>query len=242
MKKLKFELVIPYYRRPIIVANALNSIKNSTYDNWRLTLIDDSGDDSFRNIFLNYDLDSNKTNYIPIMMSDDEKSFLGGSVFGKYVNDLIANSDADIFMLICDDDALNHDYLEKLNNYYVSNPNEVWSYCHLNFFNPNYETYLSSIHNPRLPYLNPTNLNAFDYPIPPSCRVDSSQVTFRIKSMIEKQIFYPSPKTHDHDRAVFEDFYNKWGNCPFNGLIGQCKGWFNDQLGVRIRNGRGYFV
>jgi glycosyltransferase involved in cell wall biosynthesis len=242
MKKLKFELVIAYYRRPLIVLNALNSIKNSSYKNWKLTLIDDSGDDSFKQVFFNYGLDNSKIDYIATMMSDEEKIKIGGTIFGKYINDIIINSDSDIFILICDDDALNHDYLEKLNKYYLSNPNEVWSYCHLNFFDPNSETYVNSTSVPKLPYLNPVNLNAFNYPIPPSCRVDSSQVTFRIKSMIEKQVFYPSPQTHDHDRTVFEDFYSKWGLCPFNGIVGQCKGWFNDQLGVRIRSNRGHFL
>lgn len=236
MKKLKFELVIAYYKRPLIVLNALDSIKKSSYRNWRLTFLDDSGDDSFKDVFINYGLDKTKINYVPIMMSESEKHLLGGTLFGKYVNDIILNSDADIFMLICDDDALNHDYLKKLNDYYLSNPNEVWSYCHLNFFDPNLESYLSSQPSPRLPHLNPVDLNHYNYPIPPSCRVDSSQVTFRINAMKEKKVFYPYPQTHDHDRTVFEDFYNKWGPCPFNGIIGQCKGWFGDQLGVRIRN------
>jgi hypothetical protein len=237
MKKLKFELVISYYKRPTIVLNALDSIKKSSYDNWRLTFLDDSGDDSFKDVFMNYGLDKTKINYVPIMMSENEKHSLGGTIFGKYVNDIILNSDADIFMLICDDDALTQNYLENLNEFYTSNPNEVWSYSHLVYFDPNEETYLNASPSPKNPNLNPVDLNSHNYPIPPSCRVDSSQVTFRISAMKEKKVFYPYPQTHNHDLTVFEDFFAKWGLCPFNGFVGQVKGWFGDQLGVRIRNG-----
>jgi glycosyltransferase involved in cell wall biosynthesis len=242
MKNLKFELAIAYYKRPKIVLNALESIKNSTYSNWHLTFIDDSGDDSFRDTFLNFGFDNSKINYVPIMMSDEEKLKNNGSNFGKYVNDSIINSDADIFILICDDDALTHDYMEKLNIFYNKNPKEVWSYCHLNFYNPDVENYTQSKEICVNPSLNGVNLNAHFMPINPYCRVDSSQVSFRIDSLIEKNIFYPYPYTVNLDAFIFNNFYNVWGNCPFNGIVGQHKGWFENQLGVRHRAGKGDFI
>ncbi len=48
MNNLKFELIIAYYKRLKIVLNALESIKNSGYENWHLTFINNSGDNSFR--------------------------------------------------------------------------------------------------------------------------------------------------------------------------------------------------
>jgi hypothetical protein len=242
MKNLKFELVIAYYKRPKIVLNALESIKNSTYKNWHLTFIDDSGDDSFKKTFLNFGLDKNKIEYVPIMMSDDEKIKNNGSIFGKYVNESLINSDADIFILICDDDALTHDYMEKLNIFYNKNPKEVWSYCHVNFYNPDSENYTQSKEICVNPQLNHVNLNANFMPINPYHRVDSSQVSFRIDSLIDKNIFYPYPYTVNLDAFIFKNFHKIWGDCPFNGIIGQHKGWFENQLGVRHRAGKGDFI
>jgi glycosyltransferase involved in cell wall biosynthesis len=141
MGNLKFELIIFYYKRPEIVLNALESIKKSYYKNWHLTLIDDSGNDDFKTTFLKYGFDNKKISYVPIMMSDEEKIKLGGSIFGKYANDVIENSDADIIIPICDDDALLPDYMGKLNDFYSKNPDKVWAYCHNKYFNPKYESY-----------------------------------------------------------------------------------------------------
>jgi glycosyltransferase involved in cell wall biosynthesis len=242
MRNLKFEIIIPYYKRPKIVINTLNSIKNSTYNNWHLTFIDDSGDDSFKDTFFNFGFDESKASYIPIMMSDEEKIKLGGTVHGKYMNDAIYDSDADIILPICDDDALVNDYMEKLNEYYNLNESVMWSYCHLNFYNPNKESYLESKPEskddlPNYPYLN-SNIE----PLNPYMRKDFSQVTFRRNAIVEKEIKYPYPKDHDLDAAIFEPFFKSWGYCYFNGLRGQHKGWHEEQLGVRIKTGKGHFV
>ena len=241
MKNLKFELVIAYYKRPKIVLNALDSIKNSTYLNWNLTFIDDSGDDSFRETFNNFGLDSSKISYIPILMDDKEKLKIGGSIFGKYINDVILNSNSDIFILICDDDALTCDYMEKLNTFYKENPDAHWSYCHLNFYNPEIEMYSSSRNYCENISLNGADLNSFSNPINPNSKVDSSQVSFKIDSLLNKNILYPYPYTSGLDAFIFNNFYNVWGYCPFNGIVGQHKGWFENQLGVRHSSGKGYF-
>ena len=242
MKNLKFEIVIAYYKRPKIVTNALESIKNSTYSNWRLTLIDDSGDDSFKNTFINFGLDKSKISYVPILMKDEEKLKIGGSIFGKFINEVILNSHSDIFILLCDDDALTHDYMEKLNIFYNKNPNEQWSYCHLNFYNPEVERYTDSKNNCSNISLNGVNLNAHFTPINPYCRVDSSQVSFRIDSLVSKTILYPHPYTANLDAYIFKNFHTVWGDCLFNGIVGQHKGWFENQLGVRQRSGKGDFI
>lgn len=241
MDELKFELVIVYYKRPEIVKNALDSIKNLLYDNWHLTFIDDSGDDSFKDTFLNYGFDENKIEYVPIMMSDQKKVSLGGSIFGMYINHTIKKSDSDIFILICDDDALVPDYLNNLNTFYNQNPNSHWGYCHVKLFNPNVE-YYKEAENRSTVYdwsLNMVNLNGYTTPITPSCKVDSSQVSFRIKSLISNNIWYAYPRTRDLDRDIFEKMTKIYGKCDFTNCFGQYKGWFEDQLGVRFRTNRG---
>jgi len=244
MENLKFELIIAYYKRPKIVRNALNSIMNLNYNNWHLTFIDDSGDDVFKETFLNYGFDKNKITYIPILMSDDEKTKNGGSIFGKYINESVLNSDCDIVMLICDDDALDSEYLNNLNNFYTNNPEEQWGYSHVKLYNPNIEYYLDA-DNKSLIYnwsLNLVNLNHHTNSIHPYCKVDSSQVTFRKKAMVDGNAWYAFPRTASLDADIFIKIFNKYGPCKFTGCYGQYKGWFEDQLGVRQRLGRGDYI
>ena len=59
---LKFLIVLVYYKRPKMVLNALESIKNLSYGNWQLDFIDDSGDEVFRETLFNFGLDNNKIN------------------------------------------------------------------------------------------------------------------------------------------------------------------------------------
>ena len=242
MNNLKFELIIAYYKRPKIVLNALESILKSTYDNWHLTFVDDSGDDSFKETFLNYGFDSSKITYSPILMSDDEKNNIGGSIFGKYVNDAIQNTDADIIILICDDDAIFPDYMENLNKFYTKNPDKMWGYSHVKFFNPEKQHYSESTDVPSDRTFNTSNLNDYTLPIQPSCRVDSSQVSFRKNAFTQTNLWYPYPYTKDLDRNVFEKLYEKIGLCHFTNCYGQYKGWFANQLGVRARRGKGDFI
>lgn len=241
-ENLKFELIIFYYKRPTIVLNALESVKLSTYNNWHLTLIDDSSDDSFKETFYNFGFDSEKINYIAIMMPDSEKLKLGGSIFGSYINTVVRNTNADVIIPLCDDDALLPDYMTKLNSFYINNPNNVWAYCHLKFFNPKTESYKDAKLVPENPELNYPHMNANMTPINPYCRVDSSQVTFKTKALIDGEILYASPLTSNLDADIFMKMFKKYGNCPFMGSFGQCKGWFNEQLGVKQRQGKNPYI
>jgi glycosyltransferase involved in cell wall biosynthesis len=238
---MNFELVIPYYKRPKIVLNALDSIKNSNNKNYKLTLIDDSGTDEFGWFFLNYGFDSSKIQYVPILMSDEEKIKIGGSLFGKYVNDVIKTSDADVLILICDDDAILPTYLDDLTTFFMNNPSEVWGYSHVKFYNPNHESYLCARESlPEELLIGHTNLNLHTDRINPHWTVDSSQVVFKIEALREKNVLYPYPKTIALDADIFMSTYNVYGSCSFTGVFGQCKGWFDEQLGRRCQNGNIY--
>jgi len=242
MKKLKFELIIAYYKRPKIVLNALESIIKSTYENWHLTFIDDSGDDSFKETFLNYGFDSNKITYTPILMSDDEKNKIGGSIFGKYVNNTIRDTDADIIILICDDDAIFPDYMDNLNIFYNLNPEKMWGYCHLEFYNPEIEHYTQSTKIISNTSFVDAVVNRSTTPINPAYRVDSSQVSFRKQAFTDFNVWYPHPYTANLDAHIFKDMYNALGLCHFTNIYGQYKGCFSNQLGNRIRTGQGAFL
>jgi hypothetical protein len=175
-------------------------------------------------------------------MSDDEKIKIGGSIFGKYVNDAIQTTDADIIILICDDDALFPDCMENLNKFYTENPDKMWGYSHVKFFNPEKQHYSESTDVPSDRTFNTSNLNDYTSPIQPSCKVDSSQVSFRKNAFTQTNLWYPYPHTKDLDRNVFEKLYEKIGLCHFTNCYGQYKGWFANQLGVRARTGKGDFI
>ena len=242
MSNIKFEIILSYYKRPKMVLNALESIKNSYYKNWHLTLIDDSGDDSFKEDFFKFGFKKDKVDYIAVMMPDEEKIKLGGSMFGKYINDVIENTDADVIIPLCDDDALLPDYMSNLNTFYTKNPNSMWAYCHLKYYNPQYESYKLAKSTPDNPNLNFPHMNANTTPINPYCRVDSSQVTFRTDALLDGDIRYAYPQTANLDADIYSKFFKKHGNCDFMGTIGQCKGWFDGQLGVKNRQGKNGFI
>lgn len=229
MEGLKFEILLPYYKRPRMVRNALDSVERQTYGNWHLTFIDDSGDDLFKETLEQYHF-GDKAAYVATMHSEKDKRNQGGSAHGQFMNEAIRNSDADVVIILCDDDALTHEYLERLNVFY-SSTDAVWSYCYLHFYDPLKERYENAL---RKPFDKRNGLNTYDEPIMPSCRVDSAQVTFR-KFIFEK-VQYPSPQTKNLDASMFQMVHTFWGNCVPNGIIGQVKGFSGDQLGCRTGN------
>lgn len=223
MNQLKFLIVLPYYRRPTIVRNALDSLKNQTYINWQLHFIDDSGDDSFKLELEKYNFKSYI--YEPTYHSIEYKNSMGGSMHGLFINNAIKNSDADIVIILCDDDALTNNYLNDLNNYYNNHPLVNWSYSHVIPYNP-------KIDNP----FNMTNkdfyLNKHMTPIHPFCQLDASQITYRRSAFLQTK-GYEYPRTKALDAHFSNLMVESFGLCVFNFLTGQYKGWFDDQLGNR---------
>lgn len=231
---LKIAIALAYYKRPNIVLNALQSIKEIDYDNWHLFFIDDSGNEEFRKTLDNFGLPKNKYTYMPILDSDEVKIKQGGSRHGEFINKIYYEQYFDLGVTLCDDDAIFKDYFKVMNEFYKNNPKEIWAYCHVKFFNPEIENYKDAKLIPWDKTLNTSELNQFTCRIGPSCRVDGAQVSFRLSAFRELGIKYPSPRTRDCDRAVFEQIQMYLGdNCPFIGTFGQYKGWFKDQLGYR---------
>lgn len=231
---LKIAIALAYYKRPKIVLNALESIKEIDYENWHLFFIDDSGDDSFKTTLDNFGLPEGKYTYMPIFDSDEQKEKQGGSRHAEFINQVYHNGNFDIGVTLCDDDAIFKDYLKNLNEFYTNNPQEVWAYCHVKFFNPEIEHYKNAVTVPWDTSFNTSQLNYYNTRIAPSCKVDSSQVSFRLSVLKSLNIRYPSPRNKDCDRAIFEKLQEYFGSsCPFIGCYGQYKGWFKNQLGYR---------
>ena len=236
---LKVLILLFYYNRPEMVKNSLQSIVNSTYSNYEVAFINDSGEESSNHILefiKNTDIYSNFKQY-NINQSTEEKVQQGGSIFGKYANTAIRESDADIVIMLCDDDALLPDYLFNLNNYYKESTEVMWAYSKVKYYNPTVESYLEATEDLQRVQSGGSvvDLNLHTEPINPDCKCDASQVSFRRACFMEKNIEFPYPKTRNLDSAIYSKMYQEWDSCYHTNFHGQCKGVFSDQLGCRIQ-------
>lgn len=235
MENTKFLIVLAYYKRPKMVLNALSSIKDMKYSNWQLDFIDDSGDEDFRETLFDFGFDNSKVNYIPTFDTDEMKKSIGGSRHGKFMNDSIKNSDAEIVIVLCDDDALDVNYLENLNRYYEKNKSILWSYGYVKYFNPSIESYTEAVDSYGSRELRGSvdDLNRNTSALNPCYQCDGAQVSFRRKCFTEYDVWYPFPQTRNCDASIFSGMFNKIGWCYPNKSYTQCKGAFPDQLGNR---------
>lgn len=227
----KFLIILAYYERPKLVLNALESIKRLDYNNYEVHFIDDGSIDKGEDVvreFCPEIIDKFKFYYIDNTQQD--KINQGGSIHGKYMNDVIKNNEGDIVIILCDDDALFSDYLTNLNEFYNNNPNAMWAYSHVNYYNPETDHFLDAKFDPPVFNNSFPKLNSHTTPINPANNVDSTQVSFRTRSYIEGDIWYTYPKTKNLDSDIYTKMYNRWGACPFTNFFSQYKAWFPNQL------------
>lgn len=231
---MKILILMAYYNRPQVVRNAIESIKNQEYKDWELAFVDDGSDFPGKPIveeILHEDLD--KVKFFNTNHTRQQKEANGGSVFGSYWNKAMNESDADIAIMLCDDDALYPDSLQLLKEYYETNKNVLYSYGHVSIFNPytteNFKSLLNSDKNMES-FLNKTAT------IYPSEQVDASQVSWRLPNVIKDRLTFPEIRTINLDAVFYKKLYNAYGGCVFNGIIVQYKGVHPDQLGMRETN------
>lgn len=228
-KNNKITILLPYYNRPNMVQYTLKSIQNQNYHNWELFFCDDnsefSGEEILKDYFPNYKNVFYKNTKTPL-----EEKLKVGSCFGKYFNEFILQSDSDICLFLCDDDALVEDYLSNLNNWYNKNSNKHYSYCHVVPFNPFEIKSFSEINFHTNWWLNRTgDINPFN-------AVDASQVTWKTSLMRNQGVRFRWPKTANLDAYLYGQLYSICGLCSFNGIVGQYKAIHEDQLGNRTHH------
>lgn len=221
---MKILILLAYYERYNMVRMALESIKNQSYSNWELAFCDDGSIEPGKPVvekILNNDL--HKVRFYNTNDSVEQKRKNGGSRHGAMLNDAMNQSDADIAIILCDDDILFPRYLELLNNFYTKNLNN-YSYCHVSVYNP---LQISEYSDIKINIYNSYNHTA---DINPVNRVDASQVSWRLKEAKKNNIGFPSIKTSNLDADFYSKLYENFGLCSFNGIIGQHKGIHEDQL------------
>lgn len=226
MKNYKFSIILFYYERNNLVMNSLLSIKNSTYKNWELYFLDDGSINEGRPIVENILKDDlNKIIFDNTNMSKEDKINNDGSMIGFYANNYLSKTDSDYCIVLCDDDFLHPNYLEKLNRYY-NNSDDIHIYSHMLNYNPEIESYYDcwDISNRESEY------NIYTEPINGYHKLDMSMVSWKRKTVLDDGIGFPYPKTISLDEDFFQQLYDKYGGCKFSGFHGQYKGRYDDQL------------
>lgn len=227
----KILILMPYYNRPKIVINALKSITELKYNNWELLFFDDgsefAGEPIIKKIFNDDQL--SKTIIIRVEDTVQKKLEQGGSRMGEYFNFHLKKTNADLGIMLCDDDAIIDDYFINLNNFFNNNPTIEYCYSKVKCFNPLTNNYLFA------DSCNEQNLilNNNEGPICPWCKVDASQVAWRLSIHKKYNIWFPSPQTRDHDAYLYKNMWEKIGLCYPSNFYSQYKGCFEDQLGNR---------
>jgi hypothetical protein len=240
----KILILLLYYNRPNMVKTALKSIKDLNYTSWELAFIDDGSEKVGKPIVEEVLKDS--LDKVKFYRSDDktqDKLDRGGSLVGEYMNLAIEKSDANICIMLCDDDALEKDYFTNLNKWFKDHPNKMYCYSHVILFDPfseNPDTIdpISKIHVPSLakwgkPAESDRFKNFWNKTKEINCanQVDAAQVAWRKNC----QAGFPSPRTKNLDAIFYSQLYNQHGKAPFSGFFGQYKGIYSDALDTRSK-------
>ena len=251
MKNLKIQIILFYYDRPNLVKKmGLKTVFESDYNDWEISVIDDSNEQNFDKVLEEFykdhpDFISSKDK-VKIFNTNDtleEKKQRGDAIIGKFANDAMHSSNADITLMLCDDDGVVKNYFSELNNFYNKRTELNHSYCKLITYTPikggkteramgewieggntgvDYENFNPTPDN----YLNHRRNNTHLHNV-----CDSSMVSWRRKEAIKEGILFLYPKTANLDADIYSLMDRYWGNCNFNEIIGQYKAFWNGQLG-----------
>lgn len=221
-------IVLVYFDRPNMVRYALESIRDLTTDRWHLAFIDDGsitpGQPIVQDVLRDH---ADRTWFYLGNDSEAVKRAQNGSRHGEAMTAAIRDCPGDIVTILCDDDALIPDGLEKVLDWYTDNPEAMYSWSRVRTFDP-----FQGKPGPHVPP-RADGLNRHQGTISPSCMVDSSQVTFRASAVRDDGCHYPALGTCALDASMFEQLQERYGLCPANGIELQYKAEFDDQMGNR---------
>ena len=238
---MKILILLLYYERPQMVENALHSIKNLEYEDWELAFIDDGsrkpGKPVVENILGDY---PDRIRYYFTGSSIDDKNRQGGSNVGLLMNKAIRESNAEMAVMLCDDDALVSDYFNNLPCWAKENPDEHYCYSHVILFDPFKEKPHEGFKNSYLirqvnhetlkwdrkkHWFNKTTL------LYPEAKLDASQVAWR--TYCNTKVHFPARRTCHIDSHFYKQMGEHYGQIKYSGFFGQYKGLHDDTLSIR---------
>lgn len=230
---MKILILSSYYNRPVLVRNMLASVlaANEYHADWELSILDDNSPIPLEPI-----LDKMMVGHMDkVRTANSGMSFQNkieqGLALGRWANQGIRESDADIAIFLTDDDELVPTYLRDLSSYFANYPDVPYCYSHIHLFNPLCQK-SSEVDCLGHKY------NQWREPIDPVAKLDASQVAWRLSCCKEHGVwlkestneFADMPWVKDTDRSFFERLFNTFGAAPFSGLVGQYKGVHEHQL------------
>jgi glycosyltransferase involved in cell wall biosynthesis len=231
--KLKILILMVYYNRPILVKNALRSILkcNNNHENWVLFFGDDGSPNPGRPIVEDILADFKNQIVFANSNASPEQKIQDGLSIGKYANQAIKESDADVVVTLCDDDEFYPNYFYNLNNFFLKNQEVLYCYSNIITYNPLFQKSEDS-HSLSHKY------NQYKNPINPVGKLDATQVAWRSDCCKKFDAWFAEttkfiqgkPLIKDTDRSFFENLYNKCGLCYPTNFISQFKGIHDYQL------------
>lgn len=139
-------------------------------------------------------------------------------MIGEQMNNATNDSDADIGIMLCDDDALCPTYLADLSGFYTNHPDKNSAYCKLSIYSPAWQTYKES-------YTNKSPYNKHNEKLNPSRKLDSSQVSWRTSLFRTHTLRFPEGITKNLDAAFYHDLNKVDPDCTYPmDVFGQYKG------------------
>jgi glycosyltransferase involved in cell wall biosynthesis len=237
---MKVLILLSYYNRPLLVRKALESViaSNAYHQNWHLVFGDDFSPINGEDI-LHWELRGYEERYEYInSWASVEHKLQHGLTIGSYANRAILRSDADIAVMLCDDDRLEPTYLRDLAKFYKHNPTVMYAYSNVKLYNPLLESSPAE------------DGGKFDCEglVNPVNRLDASQVSFRLDAFRQGVRFPETTKTdagpfiRNLDGELFQQLYDLYGTATPTGLVGQWKGIHDFQLVWHKKKGPDDFV
>ena len=221
-RAIKTLIMMPYYNRPILLKRALESILQSHehHPDWSLLFCDDNSPVPGAPIVL--DVLQGFHDRLTLVRNADsiEQRIDQGLTIGKVANEGLLATDAEIAVVLCDDDKLVPTYLRDLSDFYTKNQTVMYAWSKIYVVNLE----VSPIHHDFVDY------NSWEGAIEPKNRVDSSQVSFRISCFKDYGARYLELGHKHLDADLYSTLYEKFGPAPFTGLTAQFKGIHNYQL------------
>ena len=223
-----------------MVRNALLSIKNLNYDDWHLAFIDDGSIKPGKPVaeeILKEHLD--KVTFYNTEHSIDDKNRQGGSMVGVTMNQALADSNAEMAIMLCDDDALVPSYFSDLREWSMKNPDSHYCYSHVILYNPFEEKPHEEFDSPFLLRKISHQLHKFNrrkcwynktQQVYPEAKLDASQVAWR--TYCNDKALFPARRTCHLDSAFYRDLGQYYG------FFGQYKGLHDDTLSIRDEDSR----
>lgn len=244
---MKILILLLYYNRPRMVENALKSILSQTHIDWELAFLDDGSSNPGKpvvNKILPEQLE--KIKFYNTQDTVKDKLLAGGSRIGMLMNQAIRESQAEIALMLCDDDALFPDYLANLSRWFTSNPTKHYCYSDVVLFDPFKEapgdkfkkSLIQLVYTQVDRYHSPYNKGIDIAPVSGLLGVvDASQPAWRTSCNKDGDIWFPYPQTTNLDISFLTRMHHDYGKCSYSGFYGQYKAVHQGALSTKRQKG-----